>query len=261
MSCPFNQCDGSGYVHVEDEDGRYWTNECRCLVVRRQQARIERLFEAARVPRRYQGKHLENFDPQWQRGAWQIARRFVDRFDELRAEGKNGICFMGTPGTGKTHLAYGILQSLLARGVPGICGSVPDLLDLLRPAGPGDDRRQAEAAERLELLKHADLVALDDLGAERSTEWATERLYVILNARYSDQLATVITTNVLLEDLEGLPGWGRIVSRLFEMCHLVRLDGPDYRKEGGMPGESTGGGPRRGDRPGAGGSRRRPSKV
>ncbi|MGQ9826036.1 MAG: ATP-binding protein, partial [Desulfotomaculales bacterium] len=85
--------------------------------------------------------------------------------------------------------------------------------------------------ERLELLKTLELVVLDELGAEKSSEWVTERLYVIINARYNEMLPTIITSNLEMEELEALPGWERIVSRLFEMCHLVKVDGKDYRRE------------------------------
>jgi len=199
---------------------------CKCAVVKKKQDNLNRLFAAAGIPKRFKDKPLNSFDAQYQKGAWMIACRYVERFREIRQEKKNGLCFIGPSGTGKSHLAYGILSGLLAQAVPGICGTVPDILDMLRPR----QAEQANSQERLHALKSLDIVILDDLGAERETPWVTERLYVIINYRYNEILPTIITSNQELEDLEKLPGWGRIVSRLFEMCHLIRMDGRDYRK-------------------------------
>lgn len=225
--CPFNECDGSG-VRIKDDETGLRSQLCRCRSAIQEQARIERLFQAANIPRRFRSRRLEEFDREYQKGAWRIAARYVEKYSEIKNENRNGLCFFGPPGTGKSHLAYGILNSLLAKGVPGMCGSVPEIMDLLRPQVGLDQ----EVRERLKLLKGLEVVILDDLGAERNTEWVTERLYLIINARYGEMLPTIITSNLEMEELEQYPGWDRIVSRLFEMCHLVKMDGPDYRKGG-----------------------------
>jgi DNA replication protein DnaC len=109
---------------------------------------------------------------------------------------------------------------------------VPDLLDMLRPKA---DKTKTLAEERMQAIRTADLVILDDLGAEKDSEWAAERIYLILNNRYNEQKPVVVTSNPLPDELEKISQqWERIVSRLHEMCYIITMDGPDYRK-GGMP--------------------------
>lgn len=208
--------------------------QCRCAELRRQKALVERLFRQARIPKRFAGKRFDNFEVKRQERAWQVAKRYAEQYKTLKGKPQNGLCFVGPPGTGKSHLAYAILNELLPQQVVAVSGTVPDLLDSLRPKGGGGN---AEAEERLELLKTAELVVLDDLGAERDSPWATERIYLIINARYAEQLPTIITSNLLLEELEtGADGevklaWERIVSRIWEMCYVVIMDGDDYRRK------------------------------
>lgn len=231
-SCPFEQCDGSGWV-FNNTHGTV-AAECSCSKARRKQERIDRLFQMANIPKRYRDKTLKNFIQKRQPKAYRSAVRYVEKFMELRNENKNGMCLVGPTGTGKSHLVFAIINELISQSVSAVAGVVPDLLDSLRPKAAGVSR--AEAEQRLELLKTTDLVLLDDLGSERGSEWAVERLYLILNARYIEQLPTLITTNLPLEalsvDENGKPilAWERIVSRIHEMCYVLIMDGDDFRR-------------------------------
>lgn len=222
IRCPYNQCDGSGVVMVNA-----WTvKECECEKDKRHKFEVQKLFAELHVPKRYQNKTLENFDETRLTGrAYDMAVQYVKRFDELRHENTNGIIFVGPTGTGKTHLAYGILNALVPHVRSAICGSVPDLMEMLRPKA---DKELGE--KRLHALKTSDLVVLDDLGAEQESTWVTERLFMILNARYNEQLPTIITSNVELKTLESMTGWARVGSRISEMCYAVVCDGTDQRK-------------------------------
>lgn len=135
------------------------------------------------------------------------------------------LLIAGPVGTGKTGAAVSCLRLLTELPSPPkmLFASVPALLDAIRPSG--DD------PVALNLARAVDVLVLDDLGAERSTPWAIERLYVLGNDRYEQLLPTIITTNGRVNDLRGQVG-DRTWSRLQESAAVVEMPGSDRRKGG-----------------------------
>lgn len=212
------RCNDTGWIIANGS-----ARPCPCQEQKWQKDKQERLFRSARIPRRYMSKTFANFDSQRQPAAHKAARAFVDDW-EHNLESGSSLFLVGDVGTGKTHLAFGILHALLEKKVSGMAANVPALMDDLRPSSHADGEEQMAA------LKTVPLLVLDDLGAQRTTEWVTERLYVLLNARYDNYLPTVITSNDYLEDLAKMHGWRRIVDRIVEMCDLIRVEGESYRR-------------------------------
>ena len=140
----------------------------------------------------------------------------------------------GAYGCGKTHLAAAIANASVHRGVPTLFITVPDLLDSLRFAY-GNPETTFEA--RFEEIRNADLLVMDDFGTQNATAWAQEKLFQIINYRYINKLPTVITTNLILDEIES-----RIRSRLQDSDYVqhIRIIAPDYRrpKETSNPGIS-----------------------
>ncbi len=133
------------------------------------------------------------------------------------------LLLMGGYGAGKTHLAAAIANFVVSMGVPTLFLTVPDLLDWLRYSYGSTD---ASYEERFDEIRNIRLLVLDDLGTQNATAWAQEKLYQIINHRYTNRLPTVITTNLKLSEIEG-----RIRSRM-EDEHLVtrvEINAPDYR--------------------------------
>jgi DNA replication protein DnaC len=128
----------------------------------------------------------------------------------------------GTYGCGKTHLAAAIANARLEYGDAVVFITSPDLLDHLR----GSYASETGYDEMFDRLRNAPILILDDLGTENPSGWAQEKLFQLLNHRYSRQLPTVITTNSDLDLLDP-----RIRSRLLDdsIINRVRISAPDYR--------------------------------
>lgn len=151
------------------------------------------------------------------REAFNSAARFAE-------QPEGWLMLEGTYGCGKTHLAAAVGNERLQRGDVVLFITVPDLLDHLRGTfAPSSETSYDETFER---IRNAPLLILDDLGAESSSSWAKEKLFQLLNHRYSHRLPTVVTTNVDLDTLDP-----RIRSRLLDSNLIKRgkITAPDYR--------------------------------
>ena len=220
--CPFGQCDGSGFVLDTETNTAY---DCRCRPQRVALAKARSL--SAVIPRRYRDVSFERppvteIEPQ----VVAAARRFADSI-ERQLDAGHGLWFMGPVGTGKTTLAMLVSKAVLSAGRSVAIYSLPRLLNEIRDT----HRAERSHVDLLDRLTAVDLLHVDDVGAERTTDWVLEELYSIVNARYEDKRSMVITTNIL--DREALCEQisERTVSRLTEMCDELPLIGDDRRME------------------------------
>ena len=133
---------------------------------------------------------------------------------------------MGPVGTGKTTLAMLVSKAAIKAGRSVAIYSLPRLLNEIRDT----HRSERSHVDLLDRLTAVDLLHVDDVGAERTTDWVLEELYSIVNARYEDERSMVITTNLDYDDL-CTQITARTASRLAEMCDQLPLDGADRRVE------------------------------
>jgi len=147
-----------------------------------------------------------------------------------RATDPPGLIFIGPRGSGKTHLAIGTLRAVIERGTRGIFLDCGNLLEQVKEMF-GSKGGQAQA---FRAALDYDLVVLDDLGGQSSSEWVRDTLQSVIVHRYNERKATIVTTSLSLEELTEALG-DRTASRLREMCAVVQLPPgtPDYRKKRG----------------------------
>ena len=140
-------------------------------------------------------------------------------------EGK-GLILTGGAGSGKSHLAAAVLNILLAKGIECRFVSVPALMAQIRRRfeGKGDDE-----GDPIEPLLTAEVLVLDDAGAEKSSEWTQERMYELVDTRYRAMRSTILTTNLPPAELEKAIG-SRSMDRLLQTCKLVKLSSASYRR-------------------------------
>ena len=222
-------CDDTGWKPVV-LDGVSRVVRCECW---REQAN-DRAIEAARIQKRYSHCELTNFEQHYDslRDAFRKASRFVEQFPVV----DKGLLLHGSHGVGKTHLAVAILKTVIrSKGARGYFYDTGEFLKLVRDTYASDTNEM----DVLRPVVSADLLVLDDLGVEKTSEWVQEMLGHVVNIRYSERRPTVFTTNLIdspdpLHPKSFLYRLGpRTRSRLFEMCEWVLMDAIDSREVGG----------------------------
>ena len=233
MPCPF--CDDTGWKSVFDDGVR---RVVRCDCWREQQAQA-RLSEA-NIPTRYRHCTLDNFvvyNESLER-ALEAAKALPQRFAEPQTSRQlagRGLFFDGAPGVGKTHLAVALLRQIVrVESVRGLFYDTRDLLRIIRSTY--DPSIRTTELEVLRPVMTSDLLVLDDLGAEKTSEWVEETMNLIVNTRYNERRMTIFTSNYLDVPDDTDPNsllfriGHRMRSRLHEMCDFIEMDGADYRE-------------------------------
>ena len=227
-NCPI--CHGIGFVSFDviPSDPRFGRMEiCLCRHKDVLEANRKRLYLLSNLDA-LSGLTFATFEP---RGRVGLGNQQGDSLEQAYNHSQNfagslngWLLLMGKYGCGKTHLAAAIANQAVALGVPTLFLTVPDLLDWLRFAY--SDQNDNAFEERFDEIRNVTLLVMDDFGTQNVSAWAQEKLFQIINYRYINRLATVITSNNLLADFDG-----RIKSRLTdpELVTQVNILAPDYR--------------------------------
>lgn len=223
---------------------RYWDEEgqnrpCPCRQYRRRLTHVSQLFKQAEIPERFRWKFRRDFsafapDGQTPIPVEQKAKKALDLVSWVVGsdeEPQRGFLLYGSPGTGKTLLGSIILNELiLHRARAGrFLNLSRKYFQKLRDTYSHDSEHYGQTWQIVDALCKIPYLVLDDFGVQRGTDWETEMLYDLVDARYGEQRFTMITTNQSLDEIRELSG-GRIFSRLTEMCYTVDMIGTDYRQ-------------------------------
>lgn len=161
------------------------------------------------IPKRFREARLSDLDDE----------TAATLYEWAEAEDDRNLILLGPVGTGKTHAAIAAARVRFDRGERIIFAPMVEILEALRPGGDGSTRT----------WRTCRLLIIDDLGAEKPSEWTGEQLYSLVNRRWLERLPTIITSNLPADDLATNID-ERVFSRLVDDALAVRLGGDDRRR-------------------------------
>ena len=203
---------------------------CRCYKEREQRRKLQESREAADRRRRvcFQGTNMSGWsfdnDDRQRPELSDACRKYADQFAAYQAQGR-GLLLYGSVGTGKTYLAACIANSVIDRGYIVRMTNFAEVANQMQSTW--------EKQEYIDDLCGYDLLIIDDLGAERKSEYMQEMVFNIIDARYRAGGPVIITTNLTPEELvkPGNIGYSRIYDRIMERCLAIKVEGPSRRRK------------------------------
>lgn len=174
-------------------------------------------FIYSKIPARYRDADLEKCDiaiREWAYGP--------------KDKDQKGLYLWGPVGTGKTYAAYALYKTLMVNNIPTRISNAAALLQDIRDDFKYSSRDAYYQSKFDGWVDYTGVLIIDDLGAEKPSEWALETFYTLVNTRYEAMRPILFTSNFSLEEIAGRLG-DRIASRVMEMCTIMKLDGADRR--------------------------------
>jgi DNA replication protein DnaC len=189
-----------------------------------QMRQITRLKDSSMMASKYRDAHFEGYTIREEnRKVFNLATNYVENFREMK-EKNQGLLLYGPVGTGKSFTAACIANSLLENRVSVIMTSFVKILQ--------DIQQNFNEAEYLRILNGVSLLIIDDLGAERNTDYALEKVYNVVDSRIRTNKPMILTTNLELADMIKCQDirYKRVYDRIFETCYPVEMPGKSFRQ-------------------------------
>lgn len=225
-ACPLGKCDGTGWVDAADDA----VEPCKCRGIKTTRTRARGLASA--IPPRYRGVSFDRppLSDMARAPESSIVTRVVHEFAndiDSKLDAGDGLWISGAVGTGKTTLAMAVSKAAIEAGRSIAIYSLPRLLARVRRTFDGAANEDSYS-QFFDRLTSVDLLHIDDLGAEKQSDWVLEQLYSIVDERYQAMRSMLVTSNLSYEELKDQIG-DRVVSRLTQTCEELPLEGTDMR--------------------------------
>ena len=195
--------------------------------------KVDKIIKNSKMSKRNLNYKFENFEVNSNnKKVYQSLKNYSEKL--VNEVERKGLILVGNNGVGKSHLACSIANELIKNGIPIIYGTLINLLAELK--NTYDVYNNISEMKIIKLYEKVDLLIIDDLGKEKPSEWGLEKLFTIINSRYENNLPVIITTNYdqnsLIDRLSingEIETAKSIISRLYEMCYLVKIEDRDHR--------------------------------
>lgn len=188
--------------------------------------RLNALRKSSLIEEKFRNATLANFQrTEDNQKLYAVAKKYIDNFPQMEQENQ-GLLFYGVVGTGKSFTAACIANELLNNRTSVVMTSFVKILQEIQ-------KPQTDESEFMAKINSPRLLIIDDLGTERNTEYALEKVYNVIDSRYRVKKPLILTTNLSLQEMQDTPDirYKRIYDRIFEMCYPVRAAGRSWREQ------------------------------
>lgn len=228
------KCRDTGWEMVKEPDGHEFCRECSCGYLQRY--RLNGRLKFATIPKEFEGQTVDNFQTdcystaanrELAAMAQTIAKRYVDKFDEIQETGKGLYFYSRVKGSGKTRLAVSIANDLIEKKfIQAKFATTIQILDQIKATWGGISKNEESEQKLIHDIVSVPVLVIDDIGVEAVKDWINERFYNILNGRMIEKRVTIFTSNCKIEELNFDD---RITNRIVKMALPVQFPDESIR--------------------------------